>query len=81
MELSLRIRGTYRVRFEALAFAGFFALAVVFAAAAFFWLEEVLVGAAEALELAFLRATRLVFFLSWSRSFRLLGAGFGLGSA
>lgn len=62
MELSFRIRGTYRVRFEALALAGFFALAVVFAAAAFFWVEEVLVGVDEALELAFLRAIRLFFF-------------------
>ena len=56
MELSLRIRGIYRVRFEALA------LEVVFAAAAFFRVEEDLVGVSEAVELAFLRATRLGFF-------------------
>ena len=41
---------------------GFFALAVVFAAAAFFRVEEALVGVAVAVELAFLRATRLGFF-------------------
>ena len=62
MELSLGIRGIYRVRLEALALLGFFALAVVFAAAAFFRVVEALVGVAEAVELAFLRATRLGFF-------------------
>ena len=62
MELSLRIRGIYRVRFEALALLGFFALEVVFAAAAFFRVEEALVGVSEVVELAFLRATRLGFF-------------------
>ena len=48
-----RDRGIYRARLEALALLGFFALAVVFAAAAFFRVEEALVGVAVAVELAF----------------------------